>query len=249
MHGLNKYLCKIREVMQGKKMPYRLQWFEQLEAISPLYWPRILLSLDYISMLSRDKTKAGINNGIVRSLILRLTGPKLLGHTLSACEKLGLKPFLIYGTLLGHYRDNGFIKHDWDIDLGLLEADIPKVPLLTKALQEKGILLTREDRYHVAYCYKRDLTHLDIYYFFRKEDKTTVHHYNIPKKELYTFTFSSDIFEEFNKVKFLNKFEVLIPDKADKFLTEHYGTWRVPKTSLDPQDYQNITIEKKERPE
>ena len=235
--------------LRNKKLPYRLQWLEQLAAIGPLYWPRILLSLDYASMFSRDKARAGINNGIARSLVLRINGPKILRNTLSACEKVGMKPFLIYGTLLGHYRDKGFIKNDWDIDLGLLEADIPKVPLLTKALREKGIFLTREDEYHVAYCYNTVLTHLDIYYFFKKNDKRTVHHCNIPKKELYTWTFSSDIFEKFNKVKFLNKIEVLVPDKTEKFLTEHYGPWWIPKKELYPEDYQNITIEKKEMPE
>ncbi|MBP5456258.1 MAG: LicD family protein [Paludibacteraceae bacterium] len=33
--------------------------------------------------------------------------------------------FLVFGTLLGAYRDNGFIAHDFDLDVGLLASQRP----------------------------------------------------------------------------------------------------------------------------
>ncbi len=225
-------------------LPFRLQWIAKFILINPLCWPRILKALNYKSMASFDPSTANVNNTIVNGLILQIYGPGLLKTVVEAAEKLNITLFLTYGTLLGHYRDGGFIKHDWDIDLGMLEEDIPKMPLLQDAVKKKGYVLARGSRHRMAFRDRDNLIHLDIDYYFRKEGRMVHYVYNVKKRELYTFSYPSDIFRSFSEVKFLNDIRSFAPVDAERFLTETYGDWRTPKTGQQPSDFPNVTITK-----
>lgn len=239
---------RIRNFLEDH-LPFRLQWIAKFIVVNPLSWLRILKALNYKSMASFDPSTASVNNTIVNALILQLYGPGLLKTVLEAAEKLNITLFLTYGTLLGHYRDGGFIKHDWDIDLGMLEGDIPKMPLLIDAVRKKGYLLARESKHRMAFSDRDNLVHLDIDYYFNKEGKMVHYVYNVKKKELYTFSYPPDIFRSFTEVKFLNDIRSFAPVDAERFLTETYGDWRTPKTGLQPSDFPNVTITKIELPD
>ena len=43
-----------------------------------------------------------------------------------AFTEMGAQMFLIYGTLLGAYRDHAFIPYDFDLDAGVLEDQLPE---------------------------------------------------------------------------------------------------------------------------
>ena len=77
--------------------------------------------------------------------ILLVCGPKVLRDGLNVCKKLKLKPFLIWGTLLGFAREAGFIKHDPDIDIGLLKRDFIRKNQLKQAMITKGYKFIYED--------------------------------------------------------------------------------------------------------
>lgn len=62
-------------------------------------------------------------------------GPELFKITLDACREVGLKPFLIWGSLLGYYRERGIIADDNDIDLGLV-CDSDDLPARLEKLKE-----------------------------------------------------------------------------------------------------------------
>jgi len=214
--------------------------------LRPSMWLKILKSLDYKSLFMWwDDSTVSVNNSIVESLILRTYGARLLRDALDVCREIGMKPFLIYGTLLGHLRDKGFIEHDWDVDLGLLEEDIPKRGLLTKGMEERGHVFDNETEHGIIFRDETSPLHLDLWYFFREGDSMVTRIHNREKNELYTFTFSRDIFDSFEKARFLDTIEVLIPCKPEKFLTEHYGDWRTPRGEMEPWEYNNITITKK----
>ncbi len=77
--------------------------------------------------------------------------------------------FLIFGTLLGAYRDKDFIKYDRDIDIGIFSSDKEKLDelILSGVFLKKGIKSFRDRGY--SFC-KWD-TYMDIYPFKMEGDE------------------------------------------------------------------------------
>ena len=44
----------------------------------------------------------------------------------AAFTEMGAQMFLLYGTLLGAYRDHGFIPYDFDLDVGVMADTLPE---------------------------------------------------------------------------------------------------------------------------
>ena len=76
---------------------------------------------------------------------------RLAGSALRAlydiCDSLGLKLFIVSGTLLGYIREGGFLEHDNDIDTGLFEGFDEKA--LIDRIRHSGVFLIipRRSRY------------------------------------------------------------------------------------------------------
>lgn len=197
-------------------------------------------------MLRRDAGTANVNNAIVSGMILRLYGPDMLESVLDAARELDMRVFLTYGTLLGHVRDGGFIAHDWDIDLGIFEEDIPKIERLGQAVASKGYPVVRKSRHRMAFRDRFNLIHLDIDYYFFDGEKYSHHIFNVGKCELYTFSYPRAILASLAEVRFLGRIRALVPGDANGFLTEVYGDWRTPRQDQQPSDFPNATIVKVE---
>ena len=54
---------------------------------------------------------------------IKSLGIEMFGHFTNACDKLGLRYYLVAGTLLGAVRHKGFIPWDDDIDVGMPRED------------------------------------------------------------------------------------------------------------------------------
>lgn len=84
-------------------------------------------------------------------------------------EKNNIKYFLLFGTLLGAYRENDFIKHDRDIDIGILaesKDDLEKM-VINGCFAEKDILFFRDRNYSL---FKNGI-YMDIYPFMMDGDE------------------------------------------------------------------------------
>ena len=65
-----------------------------------------------------------------------------IGEFFEFIKELEIKPFLIFGNLIGAVRHHGFIPWDDDLDFGLIRRDYEK---LLRFAQEKCVVLTHID--------------------------------------------------------------------------------------------------------
>jgi LicD family len=85
-----------------------------------------------------------------KAFSVRVHGEAFLRDFMAASREAGMKPFLMWGTLLGHVREGGILKHDKDIDMGILAADWPKRHMLIEAMQKRGYELRQARQYKIA---------------------------------------------------------------------------------------------------
>lgn len=80
-------------------------------------------------------------------------------------DAYGVQFVLLYGTLLGAYRDGDFIAHDKDIDIGVRANRLYRLraALHEKSFHNRGFKLKRD--WPGIFSVKRDGVYIDIYVF------------------------------------------------------------------------------------
>ena len=133
-------------------------------------------------------------------------------------DEAGVEFGLIYGTLLGAYRENNFIKHDYDTDLFVLEEFKQDLLDTLPKLIEIGFEVCRYDG--LLLSISRNDEYID-FYFFRKS-------YFFYRKNSVGLSAKSKYLENTVDFDFLGK-HFKIPRNVESFLTELYGkTWNIP---------------------
>jgi hypothetical protein len=163
-------------------------------------------------------------------LVLQMHGRQVLHDTLEVCRALHMMPFLAWGTLLGYYRDSGFIAHDTDIDLGVLAEDFRRKSALIEAMARKRYVVYKACDYFVSFCRQGcPELRIDVFVFYEKNGQiaSSLDEPHLP--DLYTYYFPADIFTAFQTVTFLKTLDVLVPVHTERFLEVAYGDWRTPQ--------------------
>lgn len=218
-----------RRSLTVRRLPWKLRWLAYSKPTRPIE------SLRIISASLRNDRSLG-------SLILHGYGEQFLAETLHCCRDTGLRPFLAFGTLLGHHRDGGFIKHDADIDFGLLENDFGKIPALVDRMQDRGFAVRLNDD-HEASFYKPLFPTLliDFFRFYKKPNGVV--YYDTRGETLYEYAFKPEIFADLRPVKFLGRLDAWVPAGTEEFLTASYGDWRTPRQKFDNvNDHPNLRV-------
>ena len=173
--------------------------------------------------------------------VFRRNAKLLLEKLKEALDSNGILFWLEFGTLLGAYREHGFIKHDYDLDIGVFFQNTTMVyDVLTKA----GFKLIRDfkvgddgvDGFEQTYEYAG--VSIDVFFFHKDENGAYCNSFSpfegenknlsllqvkkisVPYKGLSQILFEGMI---------LN-----VPDETDKYLQAHYGVnFMIPNEHFD----------------
>ena len=188
--------------------------------------------------------------------LLKKFGPGIFERTIKVCERIQVTPYLLRGTLLGYCRYGKFIDYDYDIDLGLLPRDLGKIEPLKKAMVEAGFILHVDGvltgplskiggQFILQFKDPRSEVRLDFYIFHQVqgtlaylEDRRFEFMYQNqllngvkPGAEVvgYALVYSNPLLlQDFTQAYFMNQ-KVLVPARAEQYLTETYGDWQTPR--------------------
>jgi len=168
-----------------------------------------------------------------------------------ALSRIDTPFFLSSGTCLGFFREKDFIKHDYDIDIGIMQSDFTE-DVLTE-MENEGFELYRTlgtFETGVEYSFRLPGTNIG------KAAKVDIFvHYNEihnNKKHVYWTSYKSPFFTEqikyrvsdFNLKKVLFKgMYVNVPDPTLQYIQEHYGeNWMIPITQGDGYRYYSSPV-------
>lgn len=102
---------------------------------------------------------------------MKRNGLSMLAAADKVFAKMNVRAFLTYGALLGAYREHGFISYDPDIDLGVLETEVPEN--MHEQMELAGFHLIRQNYIGatgqvVEETYEYHKIHLDIFIYIRE---------------------------------------------------------------------------------
>lgn len=155
-----------------------------------------------------------------------------------------LKWFFVSGTFLGLIRDQGFLPHDYDIDLGVFESDID-IEATCEALHASKQFVLKKYDHHRSQLFTPDTvsTNPDIPYILKIIHASGVHidlfiHYKDQRTTPATYWHGSSLHRwensAFELVSYpFYTYNVFGPADADTYLTENYGDWRTPVTEFN----------------
>lgn len=149
-------------------------------------------------------------------------------------SRLGVRGFLISGTLLGLVREGRFISWDKDIDLGFFTSEIVPEDLEMAFEQHPDFDVRRldfsSDRMRVQHVNGMSI---DVFPHYMDGDRvwhdgTTTRWWNRPF--------------ELRETEFLGE-STFVPDHAEQYLDENYGEWQEPNPDFDARiDAPNVEV-------
>lgn len=140
----------------------------------------------------------------------------------------GITPILVFGTLLGAHREGGFIAHDKDTDVAVMEADFQAFRRFVreKKWQTKGFKLYRD--WKGIFSIWRGNEYIDIYSFSKLASGDVVCEIRNNKMQVAArYRMKNQEIEKLHDIKFIG-LDWKCP-APEPYLTRTYGDWKTPK--------------------
>ena len=190
---------------------------------------------------------------------MRKNGLEMLCMADKAFNSMGVKAFLSFGTLLGAYRDKGFIAYDPDVDLGVLDANLPEN--MIEVMAKYGFQLHKQN--HIpstgkviedTYIYKG--IHLDVFHYFEEDNDYYTLVAQLHETKDWKEANASDGFPcekvsviktDFHRQPFLG-IEVYMPIKTHEWLVDMYSeTYMTPIKNWSEEGHKTRRTKSTER--
>lgn len=190
---------------------------------------------------------------------MRKNGLEMLQMADQAFTSMGVQAFLTFGTLLGAYRDKGFIAYDPDVDLGVIDGNLPKNMYEVMAkhgfqLCKQNIISETNQVIEDTYIYKG--IHLDVFHYFEEGDDyytlvAQLHETKDWKEANATDGFPCEkvsvVKTEFQRQNFMN-IEVYMPIKTHEWLVDMYSeSYMTPIKNWSEDDHKTRRSKSTER--
>ena len=234
-----KYNFKEERFYNLKIMILKSRFFFKLLSLLPLDFLKkcVKLCLKPIRLIKRyfkNRSNKALDE---KRRYIQENGYDVLSETLGLLNSIpNAKAFADFGTMLGIVRENALLKHDLDMDIGVL-GEKGLYEYVTMILERNGYKLWREyifDDRIVEQSYRYKNIKVDInYYEYRGKGVNTWLFYRDPskkyknnKRDIVRMDYS--LIDKLKKVNVKGK-EITIPENATQILEEKYGkTWQVP---------------------
>jgi hypothetical protein len=141
--------------------------------------------------------------------------------TVDVLENLSIKHSVVFGTLLGIYRDGELIEHDTDSDLAVWVQDQNKMIKLVKDLEDEQLILTRFDGNILSFTRGGD--YIDLYMYRAAESGSNILHC-IPCFG----TLTTNDFDNSNTITFHNRNLTCVHDPEEYFQKLYGSDWKTP---------------------
>ena len=170
--------------------------------------------------------------------LLQENGLEITSKISKVLDNSGIEYFFTYGTLLGLIRNGGFMKHDIDLDLGVIRTEEFSWNKLNSLLTNAGFKQLHEfsldgeiteQTYEYKgmtidfFIYEKENEHMISYVYFNKKGIVN----EDPTKKFVSKMISSQI-KEFKYLE-INNQKYRIPVNAEQYLADIYSeSWRIP---------------------
>lgn len=195
----------------------------------------------------------------IQSRRMKKNGLKMLKEADQALDQIGVRAFLTYGVLLGAYREKTFISYDPDIDLGILNSEIPEN--MHEVMKNAGFQLYKQSFFkdsgqvfEETYIYEG--IHLDMFYYFEEGDDlysviARNHEFKDWKEANVTDGFPCDRSyvpkTDFERREFLG-LKIFMPVKTHEWLTDIYSdSYMTPVKNWNAKDYKTRIVKTGDR--
>ena len=151
-------------------------------------------------------------------------------------DKNGQEFFLVCGTLLGQKRENNFISHDTDIDIGIfrsaLNTNIKNIISKSPNFTFYRLLGKLNESYELTFKHTNG-TLIDIFIYYPVENKKDYYYIasfgGICESKKVGYCKWGNHIRGLKSVTFMNN-NYLVPKNTEEYLIESYGKdWRIPK--------------------